>query len=1051
MKYSIVFFFVIISLIGLFNFVFASIQITINNPLNDSVHSDLFNVTFNITANWSAYSLNGGANVSMGAVSTYDTYLYGLSDGYNYITVYANDSAGLMNSSSRGWTKGNRGYSTTVTHGGTGTPFFYPNQRAICRTDNGDLHIAWRAETFDMVYANSSDNGVTWSPVTLYAGFVTKTPGIDCHGTNVTIAFEVSSTIFLSRSTDGGASWTTGTTGIGSTIEDIMIHERGSVLYMAHWNSGNTINLMNSTDGGLNWSTPVAIMTPDFKYPTFAVDGNGTGTDKLYVFGMNDTDKSKYFRKSTDAGATWGDYIKVFDNDSVGGNTNLGNGAVVYDGDTISVVAGCVGNDTVLFSQSIDAGATWIEQLEVSSQPSTNKSSSPVITTNAENGNIFVFWMTNQYHSSWDVQYRRLSHGNWGNIVNLTDDGDANGFPKVPESFSDGKLDMIYEYGGGPDYRNVLYTYLLDYTEVNNCSEMDVANMEYRMIADIDGATLKKCMNISAENVTFDCKDYNLKGINSTNYGVYSNHNSTTVKNCNLYWFEDSIHFFDSFNGLITNISSIDSEFGIYLSGASNYTVSNVNVTSNHTIQYGIAIYLGDDNEIYDSNFYLLSFGIWLYGAEGNIFHDNNVYDNSYGVDLGLLGDNNLFYNNLFNQTNNTNFDLVVTTHDWNTTEQVGTRVHSGGVYIGGNYYTNSTGDDYSDTCTDSDEDGFCDSSYELATGNIDYLPMSDGVSPIPNYADNSTNSTYADSDILHNITVSDDTGLATTGGYIFSYDNGTGTFTNYSWVAFASNPETIHIMKHSNTSTGATIRWKIYANDTSDNWGESSTYSYVTTTAAAVSYVWCYQETANVSTACGGLNTGSYNGTILGSDSWTLAFDGDWNTNAYNIQLFVNYTKPANSTSSSLWLIKDTYAGADNTNNVSISQCWDGYVDKIVLKGITTGGGLDYYAKYYCHDGSSWIEVLSNYVAALRNEVYEEAMWWHNSTCTPPISGNWTLDLNNNCSYSSETINIDYLTFENSGDMVFTDSTLLIKGITGGLPNNSRIILFNSSYKTLT
>ena len=40
------------------------------------------------------------------------------------------------------------------------------------------------------------------------------------------------------------------------------------------------------------------------------------------------------------------------------------------------------------------------------------------------------------------------------------------------------------------------------------------------------------------------------------------------------------------------------------------------------------------------------------------------------------------------------------------------------------------------------------------------------------------------------------------------------------------------NVTKSVNTTVGATIKWKIYANDTSDNWATSTTYSYITTTS---------------------------------------------------------------------------------------------------------------------------------------------------------------------------------------------------------------------------
>jgi len=77
---------------------------------------------------------------------------------------------------------------------------------------------------------------------------------------------------------------------------------------------------------------------------------------------------------------------------------------------------------------------------------------------------------------------------------------------------------------------------------------------------------------------------------------------------------------------------------------------------------------------------------------------------------------NNTIYNNLFNNSVNVGFNGVIYYNSWKTTNQAGTRIYSNGTNIEGNYYTNSSGTGYSDTCTDSNTDGFCDSPYNLTT-----------------------------------------------------------------------------------------------------------------------------------------------------------------------------------------------------------------------------------------------------------------------------------------------------------------------------------------------
>jgi len=120
---------------------------------------------------------------------------------------------------------------------------------------------------------------------------------------------------------------------------------------------------------------------------------------------------------------------------------------------------------------------------------------------------------------------------------------------------------------------------------------------------------------------------------------------------------------------------------------------------------------------------------------------------------------------------------------------------------------------------------------------NITYSEAVEEDTIPPTYSDNSTNTTYAGEDTLFSLKWTDETELATLGGYIFSTDNGTEIFVNDSWIAFSSNPDWSNVTKTVNSTVGATIRWCVYANDTSNNWNSTSCvspFSYVTTSAGA-------------------------------------------------------------------------------------------------------------------------------------------------------------------------------------------------------------------------
>ncbi|MCK5177883.1 MAG: right-handed parallel beta-helix repeat-containing protein, partial [Candidatus Aenigmarchaeota archaeon] len=192
---------------------------------------------------------------------------------------------------------------------------------------------------------------------------------------------------------------------------------------------------------------------------------------------------------------------------------------------------------------------------------------------------------------------------------------------------------------------------------VSGCSVLDMQDTTYYLISDIINSSENICINITAENVTIDGQNHIVDGINTVDtYGIYTNQDDTTIKNCQ----------------------------------ASNW-------------EHGIHINSSSENSIY-----------------GNILKDNALY----GIYL-LDTESNTIYNNLFNSTSNIGFGGAPYLNSWNTSIKEGNRVYSHGSDIGGNYYTNPTGTGYSDICNDSDEDGFCDSSYTVNTGNVDYLPLS--------------------------------------------------------------------------------------------------------------------------------------------------------------------------------------------------------------------------------------------------------------------------------------------------------------------------------------
>jgi len=102
------------------------------------------------------------------------------------------------------------------------------------------------------------------------------------------------------------------------------------------------------------------------------------------------------------------------------------------------------------------------------------------------------------------------------------------------------------------------------------------------------------------------------------------------------------------------------------------------------------------------------------------------------------------------------------------------------------------------------------------------------GDTQSPQWFNNSTNSILNGTLIEHSVRWTDDVNLS---GFIFSFDNGAGTFINDSFIAMLGTEDWSNISKVVNSTAGTTIRWRVYANDTSDNWNETEVFSYNTTT----------------------------------------------------------------------------------------------------------------------------------------------------------------------------------------------------------------------------
>jgi parallel beta-helix repeat protein len=265
---------------------------------------------------------------------------------------------------------------------------------------------------------------------------------------------------------------------------------------------------------------------------------------------------------------------------------------------------------------------------------------------------------------------------------------------------------------------------------INNCTILNESNSTYYLTANIINSNVTYCMNITANNVTLNCNGNIIDGVDKiipiTSSGIYlKSIQNNTIMNCLI----------NDFN------------YGIYLSSSLNNNVINNKLTSNTNV----GIYLSstsNNNKILDNIFNSNYYGFGIATSSNNNFTNNNITSNSYrGFSLFSASNNNINYN-FFNNTNTTDFSGINYYNNWNY-----------------NFWANLNNSGYSQVCTNSDGDNFCDLPFILKENNTDFYPLTNIITQMSylsyNYfINNADSSTTENSVVTFSVSLFDNEGL---------------------------------------------------------------------------------------------------------------------------------------------------------------------------------------------------------------------------------------------------------------------------------------------------
>jgi len=419
-----------------------------------------------------------------------------------------------------------------------------------------------------------------------------------------------------------------------------------------------------------------------------------------------------------------------------------------------------------------------------------------------------------------------------------------------------------------------------------------------RSSEEITNITLKNCKIRGGvtNNLYFENSDNNfIENVTAKNalnrYGLeFHNSSNNKIENLTVVNANGYIKFLYSNNNTLTGLDcSGAKENGIFLLSSSynkiaNSTISTsvspgtygVSIDGNYNILeglyihdiisgVGIEIWVGNHTIVKNVTIDNCAECILIYGWNNTIINSKiNQYPNPEITPFGIKissGGNNTIYNNLINSTEKVIFSEIYPNY-WNATKQLGDRIYTSGNYIGGNYWTNSSGDGYSDTCEDSDNDGFCDYAYDVlndgpctpgvnCSNNTDYLPLTfirEYNPPLYSNPQASIPSTYSQIKSSFNITWIDDTLIS----LVYFESNISGSPKNYTMTKISDNIYNFQII-----SPAGNFYWKSYAKDPSGNWNSTPIYTFTINKA-----------TPSLSISGTGTYTYPYTSTVQGTEN---------------------------------------------------------------------------------------------------------------------------------------------------------------------------------------
>jgi len=295
---------------------------------------------------------------------------------------------------------------------------------------------------FDEIYYKSSpDGGTNWAADTRLTDYTldSRYPSVSVSGSTLHVVWQdfrdTTSEIYHKRSTDGGMNWGTDTrlTNNSANKEFPSVSVSGSavhVLWHDRRDGNDEIYYKRSTDGGLSWGTDTRLTNEPAISRNPSVSVSGSVAHVVWFDERDGGNREIYYKRSTDAGASWGADTRLTNEPNLSYYP-----CVSVSGQVVNVVwmEFRNGNWEIYYKRSTDAGASWgtDTRLTNNTSPSWNPSVS------VSGSVVHVVWYDERDGNN-EIYYKRSTDGgsNWSADTRLTNNTSPSWNPSVAVSVS---------------------------------------------------------------------------------------------------------------------------------------------------------------------------------------------------------------------------------------------------------------------------------------------------------------------------------------------------------------------------------------------------------------------------------------------------------------------------------------------------------------------------------------------------------------------------------------------------------------------------------------